>query len=287
MPQPLTYRVPVETEKRRIGAPTGRRTVAATRDGRGLHYVRRGTGEPLLLLHSLGGAIGQWNPVIDALSERREVIAVDMPGFGASPELPVGVEPTPPNLAGAVLDFVGSLDLPVRPGVAGISLGGWVAIECGRQGGVSSVVGLCPAGFWREPLGPRRNISYVAARLSRPLLPLMRFRWMRRFALSGNVHHPERVPPRDAADMVRAYGAASAYPEANRHMRAGVVGDLKGLKVPVTLAWAEFDAIVRRWPLKPGILPAGVRQTTLPGCGHVPTWDAPELVARVILEGTN
>jgi pimeloyl-ACP methyl ester carboxylesterase len=29
-----------------------------------------------------------------------------------------------------------------------------------------------------------------------------------------------------------------------------------------------------------------VQQLTLPNCGHIPTWDDPELVARVILEGT-
>ncbi|MGH2956341.1 MAG: alpha/beta fold hydrolase [Solirubrobacterales bacterium] len=252
-----------------------------------LNHVRCGSGDPLLLLHSLGGAIGQWSPVVSALAARRDVIAVDMPGFGASPALPAGIDATPQSLATAVLDFVDLLGLDADPGVAGISLGGWVAIECGRQGGASSVVSLCPAGFWREPVAPRRSLAYAAARASRPLLPLMRFRWMRRIALSGNVHHPERIPPAEAADMVRAYGGGPAYPEANRHMREGTVGDLEELDVPVTLGWAEFDQIVRRKPLKPGILPDSVRQVELPGCGHVPTWDDPELVARVILEGTS
>jgi pimeloyl-ACP methyl ester carboxylesterase len=267
MGQPLTYAVPVRGTLR-------------------LNHVRRGAGEPLLLLHSLGGAIGQWHPVIDALAERRQVIAVDMPGFGDSPPLPEGVEPTARNLASAVLDFTGSLGLDSRPGVAGISLGGWVAIECAHQDGVSSVVSLCPAGFWRDPLEPRRNRTLAAARVLRPLLPLMRFRWMRRLALSRNVHHPERVPPADAAAMVRSYAGSTAYPAANRLMRTDTVGDLSDLRVPLTLAWSEFDQIVRRKPLKPGILPQEVRQVALPDCGHVPTWDNPELVARVILEGT-
>jgi pimeloyl-ACP methyl ester carboxylesterase len=39
---------------------------------------------------------------------------------------------------------------------------------------------------------------------------------------------------------------------------------------------------VRRKPLS--ALPASVRQLVLPDCGHIPTWDAPELVTRVIRE---
>jgi pimeloyl-ACP methyl ester carboxylesterase len=70
-------------------------------------------------------------------------------------------------------------------------------------------------------------------------------------------------------------------------MRTGRVEDLKGIKAPITIAWAEHDRLVRNRPLKPGILPKRVRQVTLPGCGHVPTWDDPVLVARVILEGTS
>jgi pimeloyl-ACP methyl ester carboxylesterase len=250
-----------------------------------LNHLRRGSGPPLLLLHSLGGSIVQWDPVLDRLAAEREVIAVDMPGFGTSPPLPEGIEPTAANLAGAVLDFYESLALE-QPGVAGISLGAWVAIECGRRGGVKSVVALSPAGFWKEPGPPGRSSAYWAARAMRPLAQLMRAPALRRAALARNVHRPARVPAADAIALVRGYGGASAYLEANRHMCEGVVGDLSDLRVPLTIAWAEHDQIVRSRPLKDGILPKRVRQMTLPGCGHVPTWDAPGLVAEVILEAT-
>ena len=252
-----------------------------------LNHVRAGSGPPLVLLHSLGGTLVQWNPVMDLLAAERDVIAVDMPGFGGSASLPNDVEPTAANLAEAVLDFTGSLGLGARPAIAGISLGGWVAIECARHGGASSAVGICPAGFWREPLAPRRNTAYRTTRLLRPLAPLLlRSRGIRMRALAGNIHHPDRVPLADAIALVRGYGGAADYPRASAHMRAGVAGDLSDVDVPVTLAWAEFDTLVRSKPLKEGVLPPGVRQVTLPGCGHVPTWDDPELVARVILEGT-
>ncbi|MFN2534598.1 MAG: alpha/beta fold hydrolase [Pseudonocardiaceae bacterium] len=50
--------------------------------GMTLNHVRRGSGSPLLLVHGLGGGWRSWNPIIDGLAERREVIAVDLPGFG-------------------------------------------------------------------------------------------------------------------------------------------------------------------------------------------------------------
>ena len=104
-----------------------------------LNHVRRGSGEPLLLIHSLGGTLSQWNPVMELLAAHRDVVAIDMPGFGRSPLLPNEVEPTARNLASAVIEFSESLGLRSRPGVAGISLGSWVAIECGRLGGASAV----------------------------------------------------------------------------------------------------------------------------------------------------
>jgi pimeloyl-ACP methyl ester carboxylesterase len=253
-----------------------------------LHFVRReGPGDPLLLLHSLGGTLGQWNPVLDRLAAQRDVIAVDMPGFGGSPGLPAGVEPSARNLAAAVLEFAGTLGLGSKPGVTGISLGSWVAIECGRQGGVEAIVALCPAGFWREPLQPRRNDAYNAARVMSPLAPaLLRIPAVRDRVLATNVRNPERVPLADAVALLRGYGGGRGYPESNRLMRANTVGDLSGLDVPLTIAWAEFDRLVRNRPLPDGVLPDSVRQIVLPGCGHVPTWDDPELVSRVILDGT-
>jgi pimeloyl-ACP methyl ester carboxylesterase len=254
-----------------------------------LNFVRReGPGQPLLLLHSLGGTLQQWNPVLERLAAERDVIAVDMPGFGASPQLAGGAEPSARNLAASVLEFVDALGLEGRPGAVGISLGSWVAIECGRQGGAEAVVALCPAGFWREPLPPRRNDAYNAARIMSPLAPaLLRIPALRDRVLATNVRNPERVPLADAIALLRGYGGGRAYPGANRLMRANTVGDLTDLDVPLTIAWAEFDRLVRNRPLPDGVLPEGVRQVVLPGCGHVPTWDDPELVSRVILEGTS
>jgi pimeloyl-ACP methyl ester carboxylesterase len=256
-----------------------------------LNHVREGRGEPLLLLHSLGGSLFQWSPVMDRLAAEREVIAVDMPGFGESPELPAGIEPRAANLATAVLDFYDSLGIEGKPAVAGISLGGWTAVECARQGGASAVVALCPAGFWkRSPASSDRTVARArrSGRAARGLLrPIMSTASGRRRALGRFIYRPERLSPGEAATIARAYVTAPAYNEASALMRAGRVEELKGIKVPITLAWAEHDTLVRNKPLPDKVVPKRVQQVELPGCGHVPTWDDPELVARVILAGVH
>ncbi|MGX7927774.1 alpha/beta fold hydrolase, partial [Tsuneonella sp. HG094] len=50
-----------------------------------MHQIERGTGRKLLLVHGLGGSSRSWSTVIDALSAERTVIAVDLPGHGATP----------------------------------------------------------------------------------------------------------------------------------------------------------------------------------------------------------
>ena len=52
-----------------------------------MHYIRCGTGKPLLLIHGLGGHWQSWNPILADLATKREVIAVDLPGFGQTPRL--------------------------------------------------------------------------------------------------------------------------------------------------------------------------------------------------------
>ena len=47
--------------------------------------------------------------------------------------------------------------------------------------------------------------------------------------------------------------------------------------VPFSTTWTRYGVAAA--------IP-GARSVTLRGCGHVPTWDDPEQVARVLLEGS-
>ena len=250
----------------------------------GLNHVRTGEGEPLILLHGIGSELCMWEPVMDALGEHRDVIAVDMPGFGESPALPDHIDPTPQNLARAIGGLVRQLGFE-RVHVCGNSLGGWVALEMGRLGLATTVTCLSPAGLWAPParVGPTRGTARRWASALRPLLPaLMLSKRARHLALGMFVGHPERVPRKAATRMVSSYGRATAYEATSYAMRSSHLVDAHEIDVPITIGWAERDRMLR-----PARLHApDVVAVTLPDCGHLPTWDAPELVTRLILQGS-
>src|SRR6478735_2509293 len=53
-----------------------------------LTHDRRGSGPPLLLIHGIGSHWQVWHPLLPALAPHRDVIAIDLPGFGTSPIWP-------------------------------------------------------------------------------------------------------------------------------------------------------------------------------------------------------
>jgi pimeloyl-ACP methyl ester carboxylesterase len=241
--------------------------------------TRRGSGRPLVLLHTLGTDHHMWDPVLDRVAAAREVLALDLPGFGGSPPVAGG---SPPALAAAVSDWLAARGI-TRPHVAGNSLGGWVALEMAAAGRAASVTAIAPAGLWANPLGPRRSAARALARALLPVLaPLLRLPAARRLALGGTVARPENVPAADALRLVRAYATAPGFDVANAAMRGSRFTGLGAITVPVTLAWPEHDRLVRRLRR----IPRGVRSLELAGCGHLPTWDDPEQVAHVLLEGS-
>ena len=253
--------------------------------GTPLAYERVGRGPSLVLLHGLGASRGVWAPVISRLALARDVIAVDLPGFGASPPLPSEITPHPRALAGAVASLMEDLGLPgARAHVAGNSLGGWVAFELALSGHADTVTAIAPAGLWERPLGPRRESARAMVRALSPVAGLaMRIPAARELALRSSVARPDRVPPAAAAAMLRDYGRAPAFIETNAAMRADVFTDLARIEVPVTLVWPEHDRLVSR----PRVIPPGVKEIPLPGAGHVPMWDDPGAVAQALLDGSS
>lgn len=57
-------------------------------DGISVNYTDEGEGEAVLLLHGWGANITLYRGIIDTLKRSRRVIALDMPGFGKTPEPP-------------------------------------------------------------------------------------------------------------------------------------------------------------------------------------------------------
>ena len=252
-----------------------------------LRYSRQGAGETLVLLHGLGSYRGAWEPVVPALAAEFDVLSVDLPGFGESPPLPAGQEPTPATLAGAVADLLDELGID-RPHVAGNSLGGWVALELAALRPLASVTLLSPAGLWpgSTPRYARlslRAIRELSHRLERPLTALMRFRPVRTAALAQVYARPGRLTPAQARAAIRAAGRCPGFlptlrATADRHYRSAAP-----IGAPVTVAFGGRDRLLlARTSRHVEQLPAGATVVALPGCGHVPMTDDPPAVAALL-----
>lgn len=87
--------------------------------------MQHGRDRPLLLIHGLGGSWRSWMPVLDMLVEQRDVIAIDLPGFGKTP--PLDGEVSTAALADAMTDFLRTSDL-MGVDVVGSSMGD----QCGH-----------------------------------------------------------------------------------------------------------------------------------------------------------
>lgn len=249
-----------------------------------ISYERAGAGEPLVLLHGLGATRLVWKPQIEALAAERDVVALDLPGFGGSPVLD-GIPPTPRAMAEAISDFLAGLGIE-RPHVAGNSLGGWVALEMARERKAASVCLLSPAGLWQNPLGPRAVDARGLARALKPLIVLAaRHRGVRERMLRSVVGRPGNVPVEDGLQLIRDWIEAPGYEASNEEMRRHVFDDPGQVQVPVTIGWGELDRLVA--PPHRHRRPPGARFVVLQGCGHTPNWDDPALIAELLLTASS
>ncbi|MFC9951649.1 alpha/beta fold hydrolase, partial [Streptomyces prasinus] len=200
-----------------------------------LSYARAGRGEPLLLLHGIGHHRQAWDPVVDILATEREVIAVDLPGFGASPALPDGLTHDLPTMTAALAALCAELELD-RPHVAGNSLGGLLALGLGREKLVRSVTALSPAGFWtpaerRYAFGVLIAMRRLAERMPLPLVERLARSAAGRTALTSTIYaRPGRRSPEAVVAETLALARGPGLTETLRAGAAGgVTGDVPGM----------------------------------------------------------
>jgi pimeloyl-ACP methyl ester carboxylesterase len=259
-----------------------------------LNHRRVGSGPPLLLLHGLGSRRQIWEPVIPALAERFDVVAPDLPGFGASPMPPESAPAGVGSLAQLVAEFCAGLGPEFeRPHVAGNSLGGLVALELARRERAASASAISPAGFSnRAETVLARGTLWLTVRAARALSPWAdrltaraAGRWL---VLGGFMARPDRVPPAEAAADLRAFAAAPWFDATMLTVgpMAFAGGEEVHTNVPVTVAWGAKDRLLppRQARRAARVLPRA-RVLLMPGCGHTPMYDDPEQVVRVIVDG--
>jgi pimeloyl-ACP methyl ester carboxylesterase len=106
-----------------LAPPTGRFIEV---DGARLHYLDRGTGPVVVLVHGLGGNLRNFYELVDKLAATCRVVAVDRPGSGYS-TMVSGKHPALRAQAAIIARFLHRLGLD-RPLLVGHSLGGALSL---------------------------------------------------------------------------------------------------------------------------------------------------------------
>ncbi|WP_260739115.1 alpha/beta fold hydrolase [Tunturiibacter lichenicola] len=261
-------------------------------DGVKVHYHCAGVGRPLMLLHGLVGSAKNWRQNINFLAQDSTVYAIDLFNMGESERIPgldAGLEATADRLA-ACMDALG-LD---QADFAAHSHGGAVAMMFAS----------------RHPDRVRRLILFAPANpfcdLGHPLIRFYQTRFGMWFA--------RQIPslPR----MLKATALSRMYGDPSRVSVGALEGYIEGLDIPGTMD--HVLQIVQRWFVDMGLLrsalaglatmpvlliwgdrdravglPSGhelqkllpqSRLMVLPGVGHIPFEEMPEICNQAMRE---
>lgn len=250
---------------------------AAASGGIALRTLQDGSGPPVVFLHGFGADLSSWRPMVGLLGQGFPIMALDLPGHGAS----AGVEASDFS---AVADAVGRAlhDLGGGLHLVGHSLGGAVATALTARGDldIRSLTLMSPAG-----LGAAIDSEFVEGFLLAKSEAALTA-WMRRL-----VHDPADLAP----VLVRATLAAREQPglvEAQGRVARGLFE--RGTQlfsinealhryqgVCTVIAGCE-DRIVSYRDTAAQVPPQAALHR-LPGVGHLPQIEAAELVGKLIV----
>ena len=233
-----------------------------------------------------------WDPILDGLAAQREAVAVDLPGFGASPPLEGQVSIA--TLADAVASFITDHDLD-GVDLVGSSMGARLVLELARRGVGGACVALNPGGFWnrRELLFFRVTLgtSIRLVRLAQPAMPwLTANRLTRTLLLLQLSARPWDVSPDVALNELRSFADSPSFDDVQHDLVHGPTqqgAPATGTPGPVVIGWGRKDRLtlprqartaMRRFP--------DAHLQWFDDAGHYPHWDRPEATVEVILAAT-
>ena len=250
--------------------------------GATLRYFVAGSGEPVVLLHGLGGASSNWVEIAPQLARKRRVLAIDLPGHSGSEPLPAA-----PNLS-AFADCVARLagsEVMLPAAVIGHSAGGLVGLRLAlrHKGAVRGLVLAAAAG-----ISSRRRAAHVTLELLglvRPSRLVVPFR--RQIARMPALRYIPfgwwgvDDPPALSVAATRGFLDGAALHTDTLALGRALVRDdprpdIERMRCPSLVLWGARD----RWvPLRDGFeyarrLRAPLR--VIPACGHLLIGERPD-----------
>jgi pimeloyl-ACP methyl ester carboxylesterase len=251
-------------------------------DGTPANVVELGAGPPLLFVHGLAGRWQNWLENIPRFAATHRVVAVDLPGFGASP-----LPREPISIAGYARFLEGVCDALAidAAAVVGNSMGGQIASELAIASPqrVERLMLVSAAGISAEQVQRDAVMTggrVVAAAMTRSVArhaTLARRPGTRRIALSFVVRHPERLSAPLARELMGGAGKPGFTPALEAVLTHRISERLPQIACPTYVVWGEDDHVipvrdVRRFER---LIP-DVRTEVWPDTGHVAMLERPE-----------
>jgi pimeloyl-ACP methyl ester carboxylesterase len=251
-------------------------------DGTPANVVELGEGPPLLFVHGLSGCWQNWIENIPCFARTHRVIAVDLPGFGASP-----MPREPISIAGyarfleQVCDAL-SIDAAA---VVGNSMGGHIAAEfaIASPQRVERLMLVSAAGISAEQVQRNavmtggRVMAAIATRAVARHASLARRPGLRRVALSFVVRHPARLSAPLAHELMQGSGKPGFLPALEAVLTHRISERLAEVACPTFVLWGEDDHVIPvRDAKRFGELIPDVRVEVWPDTGHVAMLERPE-----------
>jgi pimeloyl-ACP methyl ester carboxylesterase len=255
-------------------------------DGIPFNYVDTGSGDrdPVLLVHGLGGQWQNWLENIPRLAQDRRVVAMDLPGFGITPEPEDDEDITITRYGRWVNELADRLDLG-KVDLVGNSMGGYIAAEVAIQfpERVSRLVLVSAAGISSAEVmeAPILTIGRVATALASNAAARYRNLAARPITRHVSLALVARHPRLLKADLAyEGFFKGAGKPGFDDALRASLDYDfrdrLSDVKVPTLIVWGERDSII---PIRDADeferLIDDSRKVVMKDCGHIPMAERP------------
>jgi pimeloyl-ACP methyl ester carboxylesterase len=259
--------------------------------GATVNYVEMGSGPgiDLVLVHGLSGCWQNWLETIPHFARDHRVLALDLPGFGASPPAPW--ELTIPNYGRLLLDYCEELGVGDCV-VVGHSMGGFISAEAAIAAPdrfarlvLASAAGISSARMRREPAEMAGRLAVATS----PLILNLQERGLRRprlrtWAFQMIFHQPDLLRPELLWEFFHnGAGSAGFLPALVNLTGYDFHERLAEVEVPTLIVWGRNDRIVPSPDaIEYGRLLRHSSTVIFDKTGHVPMAERPVRFNRVL-----
>ena len=256
------------------------------------NYVDLGSGErePVLFVHGLGGQWQNWLENLPRVAEERRALALDLPGFGLTPE--PREEVTIPGYGRFVEAFCERLGLG-EVAIVGNSMGGFIAAEVAIQVPsrssrlvLVSAAGISSAGILRTPIFTAGRLlgaiatNTVARHRAFAVRPMTRH-----LSLALVARYPGLLRPDLAYEGLYKGSGKPGFDDALRAcLDYDFTDRLPEVSVPTLILWGENDSII---PVRDAneferLIPDS-RKVLMRETGHIPMAERPQAFNDVLM----